>query len=61
MIKRRKAAKTRSPQEDHQLNKETRDSLQNDKKEWMGKTVNELENAASKQYMRNMYLHSGRF
>ena len=39
----------------HQLNKETRASLRNDKKEWMGEIANELESAASKQDMRTMY------
>ena len=47
MITRRKAAKTRSPQNYHQLNKETRASLRNDMKEWMGERANKLENAAS--------------
>ena len=39
----------------HELNKETRASLQKDKKEWYGEVANELENAAVRQDMKKMY------
>ena len=55
LIIRKRASKTRSPQEYHQLNKETRASPRNDKKEWMCEITDELESAAREQDMRKMY------
>ena len=55
LIAKRKATKPNLGSEYHELNRQTKASLRNDKKAWHSKIANELESAASSNNMSEVY------